>query len=74
MCIGIPMQIIKKEEDKGFVEVNGVKREIGLMLLDDIDIGDWVVVHAGFAITKLKPEEAEEAISIFQEIQSLDGV
>ena len=72
MCIGVPMQILEKEEDVGIVEINGVKREIGLMLLEDIDIGDWVLVHAGFAISKYEEEEAAETLSLLKEINYFD--
>ena len=68
MCIGVPMQILEIKEDKGVVELNGVKREIGIMLLDDIQVGDWVLVHAGFAISKYEDDEAEEVFSLLEEI------
>jgi hydrogenase expression/formation protein HypC len=72
MCIGVPMQILEKKNGTGIVEINGVKREIGLMLLEDIDVGDWVIVHAGFAISKLEDEEAEETMDLLKEIEYID--
>jgi hydrogenase expression/formation protein HypC len=50
------------------VELGGVRREISLMLLDDVSVGEWVIVHAGFAIGKLSEEEAEQTLSLFREI------
>ena len=64
MCLGIPMKIIEIKKNMGWVEINNVKREIGLMLIEDPKIGDWVIVHAGFAISKLEEEEAEESLKL----------
>ena len=49
-------------------EVGGVKREINLMLLDDVKIGDYVIVHAGSAIQKLDEAEAEKTLSLLREM------
>ncbi len=67
MCLGIPMQIVEIDGDVGYVESGGVKRKVGLMLLDDVRVGDWVIVHAGFAIEKIKPEEALETLRLIAE-------
>jgi len=50
------------------VELGGVRREISVMLLDDVSVGEWVIVHAGFAIEKLSEEEAERTLALFREI------
>ena len=50
------------------MELGGVRREISVMLIDDASVGEWVIVHAGFAIEKLSEEEAEETIALFREI------
>jgi hydrogenase expression/formation protein HypC len=50
------------------VEVGGARREISVMLLDRVKVGDWVILHAGFAIEKLSPEEAEKTLALFREI------
>jgi hydrogenase expression/formation protein HypC len=67
MCLAVPMKVIKKEGDMGEVEVGGVKREVGLMLLDDVAIGDWVIIHAGVAISKLNQSEAEETLKFLKQ-------
>ena len=68
MCLGIPMKVIKINDGLGIVEIGGVKREISLQLVEDIRIGDYVIIHAGFAIQKLIEEEAEETLSLLREI------
>ncbi len=68
MCLAIPMKVIKINDGLGIVELGGVKREISLQLVEDIKIGDYVIIHAGFAIQKLNEEEAEETLSLLREI------
>ncbi len=68
MCLGIPMKVIKINDGLGIVELGGVRREISLQLVEDIKIGDYVIIHAGFAIQKLNEEEAEETLSLLREI------
>jgi hydrogenase expression/formation protein HypC len=59
---------MERAGDTGFVELGGVRREISLMLLDDVSVGEWVIVHAGFAIERLSEEEALQTLALFREI------
>lgn len=68
MCLGIPARIVQLEGSLAVVEVGGVRREVSVSLLDDVALGDWVIIHAGFAIQKLDPEEAEKTLLLFREI------
>jgi hydrogenase expression/formation protein HypC len=68
MCVGVPMQVISIDGDQAMTEVDGVKREASLMLLDDVAVGDFVIIHAGFAISKLDEEEAREALAMMREV------
>lgn len=68
MCLGIPAQVMELTESVAVVEVGGVRREVSVELVDDVAAGDWVIIHAGFAIQKLDPEEAERTLTLFQEI------
>jgi hydrogenase expression/formation protein HypC len=69
MCLGIPAKVIQIEESKiGKVEYLGTKIKTNLTLLEDVQVGDWVIVHAGFAISKLNEEEAKETFSLLREI------
>jgi hydrogenase expression/formation protein HypC len=72
MCIGVPMEVIEINDNMGVAELNGVKREVGLMLMEDIQLGDWVLIHAGFAISKLNREEAEETLSLLKEAELIE--
>ncbi len=69
MCLGVPMKIMEKDGDTAIAEVDGVRREASLMLLgDEVNPGDFVIVHAGFAISKLDPVEAEETLRLMREV------
>ena len=68
MCLGVPAKVMERTGDTGFVELGGVGREISLMLLDDVSVGEWVIVHAGFAIERLSEEEAQQTLALFREI------
>ena len=58
MCLGVPMQVKTIENEMAVCEIDGVQREASLMMLDDVAIGDYVLIHAGFAIEKIDEEEA----------------
>jgi hydrogenase expression/formation protein HypC len=68
MCLGVPAKIMETSAGAAVVELGGVRREISMMLIDDVSVGDWVIVHAGFAIEKLSEEEAEQTLALFREI------
>ena len=72
MCLGVPAKILETSEGTALVELGGVRREISVMLIDDASVGDWVIVHAGFAIEKLSEEEAAVTLALFREIADAD--
>ena len=66
MCLGIPSKIIKMEGSNATVDVYGAQRNISLLVLDEpVNIGDYVIVHAGFAITKVREDVAKETLGYF---------
>ena len=68
MGVGVPMQVIGIEGDQAMTEVDGVKREASLMLLDqEVKVGDFVIVHAGFAISRLDEEDARTTLALMRE-------
>ena len=69
MCLGVPMQVLEIHDDTVLAEVDGVQREASLMMLGDpVAVGDYVIVHAGFAIARIDPAEAEETLRMMREI------
>jgi hydrogenase expression/formation protein HypC len=71
MCLAIPMKLIKIEGNKGVVELSGIQKEVSLNLLTNVKVGDYLIIHAGFAIEKLNEKEAKETLSIWEEIGNL---
>ncbi|MBN1694282.1 HypC/HybG/HupF family hydrogenase formation chaperone [candidate division WOR-3 bacterium] len=71
MCLAIPMKLVKIEGSKGIVELSGVKKEISLDLLKEVEIGDYLIIHAGFAIEKLNEEEAKKTLAVWEEIAEI---
>jgi hydrogenase expression/formation protein HypC len=61
------MKVVEIEGNKGIVEYTGIKREVGLDLLEDVKVDDWVIIHTGFAISKLNEEQAQETLSLLKE-------
>ncbi|MBC8017314.1 MAG: HypC/HybG/HupF family hydrogenase formation chaperone [Verrucomicrobia bacterium] len=71
MCLGVPMKIVSRDGDSIVAEVDGVRKEASIMLLgEEVTVGDYVIVHAGFAISRLDEEYAEETIRLMKEIYS----
>ena len=69
MCLGIPAKVVEIDESKeGKVDYLGTKVRTNLSLIQDIKLGDWVIVHAGFAISKLEEDEAQETLAMLREI------
>jgi hydrogenase expression/formation protein HypC len=69
MCLAIPALIVEKQGDDAKADIGGVVREIRLELIDHpAAVGDYVLVHAGFAIRKLDREDAEETLRLMREV------
>lgn len=70
MCLAIPSKIVKIEDNIGTVDVDGVRREVSLFLLDAPRVGEYVIVHAGFAIHKIDEAAAMESLALLREAAS----
>ena len=68
MCLAVPVIITKVEDKEGEVEIGGVTRRISLWLTPEAKVGDYVLLHTGYAISVLDQEEAQETLKLFQEI------
>jgi hydrogenase expression/formation protein HypC len=67
MCLGVPMQVKTIESEVAMCEIDGVQRQASLMMLDDVKIGDYVLIHAGFAIEKIDDDEAQLTLKALRE-------
>ncbi len=69
MCLAIPMKLIEVDSDKmGKAEIDGSSQTVNLAFIDDPKVGDYVIIHAGFAIERLDVEEADKQIKLFAEL------
>ncbi len=70
MCLAVPMMIVELTPPEAVVELGGVRRRIHLALLaaENLKLGDYVIVHAGFAIEKVDPRKAQETLKLIDEI------
>lgn len=71
MCLGLPAKVLNIEGNDCIVEMMGVTSKVSIELLENVKIGDFVLVHAGCAIQILDQEDALKTIEIFQEIKEL---
>ena len=73
MCLAIPVLIKSIEDKEAEVEIGGITRRISLWLTPEAKVGDYVLVHTGYAINVLDQEQAEETLSILREIAEAEG-
>ncbi len=71
MCLAIPSKITEINDNMGVIDVAGVRREASLLLLESPQVGDWVIVHAGFAIQKIDEAAAQESLRYLREAAQL---
>jgi hydrogenase expression/formation protein HypC len=71
MCLAIPSKIIEIDDNIGTIDVDGVRRKASLLLLEEANVGDYVIVHAGFAIHKIDEQAAMESLMLLKEAAAL---
>lgn len=74
MCLAIPAQLVEIDEatDSGTVALGPVRKQVSLALVDDVGIGDFVLIHVGYALNKISPEEAERTLALFGEAELVE--
>ena len=71
MCLGVPMKILSIDGETVLAEIDGVQKEASIMLLaEEVNVGDYIIVHAGFAISRLDEEYAQETLRLMREVFS----
>jgi hydrogenase expression/formation protein HypC len=69
MCLAIPALVVKRlEGDDALIDLGGVRKQVSLALVPDAAEGDYVIVHVGYAISRLDPEEAQKTLALFAAI------
>jgi hydrogenase expression/formation protein HypC len=72
MCLAIPSKIVAIDKSEAVIDVAGVRRKTSLVLLEEAAVGDYVIVHAGYAIHKIDEVAAAESLKILRDLSSLD--
>ena len=77
MCLALPVKVIEVNPDPSgdwaVVDLGGVQKRISLALLEGVQVGDYVILHVGYALSKLDPEEAERTLALFAQIEPAAG-
>ena len=68
MCLAIPMKLVSVNDNKGVVETGGIHKEVDISLVSPIRVGDYVIVHAGFAIERMNDQEAKNTLEFFDDM------
>jgi len=71
MCLAVPGKIISKENAVGVVDIRGNRMRAGLALVPEAGVGDWVLIHAGFAITTVTPQDAAETNALLDQMEGI---
>jgi hydrogenase expression/formation protein HypC len=75
MCLAIPAKVVEiLEDNKCMVDVGGVRKDISTSLVEDVKIGDYVIIHMGYALNKLDEDEAQKTLALFAEAYEKLGI
>lgn len=72
MCLSIPAKVIAIDGDMARVSIGGTEYDASLQMVEDVNIGDYILLHAGFAIQKIDEEEAKEIFTLFDELHEIN--
>jgi hydrogenase expression/formation protein HypC len=73
MCLAVPAEVLElKEDGLALIEIGGVRKDVSLILVDGVEVGDYVLVHAGFAIEKIDEYEAQKTLELLEEVARLE--
>lgn len=73
MCLAIPVKVeTLLDDDQAIVELGETRKQISLALVEDVAVGDYVILHVGFALNKIDPEEAARTLELFQQMDNAD--
>ncbi len=74
MCLAMPVLVLElTSDDQAIVDLGGVRRRVSLALVDAVQAGDYVILHAGYALQKLDREEADRTLGLFADLARLDA-
>ncbi|GGK57661.1 HypC/HybG/HupF family hydrogenase formation chaperone [Amphritea balenae] len=75
MCLAIPVKVEQIiDTETAIADIGGVRKEINIALIADLNVGDYVILHVGYALNKIDPEEAERTLQLFAELGELEQI
>ena len=73
MCLAVPARVVELNGDTATVDLDGIRKETSTMLLDEVDVGDYVLIHVGYALERIDPVEAAKTLALFAELRAQDA-
>jgi hydrogenase expression/formation protein HypC len=74
MCLAVPVKVIAVDGTEADVDIGGVERRVSIMLTPEVKVGDYVLLHTGYAINVIDEQRAKETLELFEEIARLDEI
>lgn len=72
MCLAVPAEVVALDGERARVSLGGIQREVSLALVEGVEVGDYLLVHVGYALNKIDPEEARRTLALFAEAGMVD--
>jgi len=73
MCLAVPARVVEINGDSAIVDLDGIRKETSTVLLDEVAVGDYVLIHVGFALERIDPVEAAKTLKLFDELKAMDS-
>jgi len=70
MCLAVPARVVELNGDNAIVDLDGIRKETSTLLLDEVAVGDYVLIHVGYALERIDPLEAEKTLALFAELRA----
>ncbi len=73
MCLAVPARVVELNGDNAIVDLDGIRKETSTLLLDEVAVGDYVLIHVGYALERIDPLEAAKTLALFAELRAQDA-
>ncbi|HKI62090.1 MAG TPA: HypC/HybG/HupF family hydrogenase formation chaperone [Mariprofundaceae bacterium] len=73
MCLAVPARVVELNGDNAIVDLDGIRKETSTILLDEVAVGDYVLIHVGYALERIDPIEAAKTLKLFDELRAQDA-
>ena len=70
MCLAVPACVVEINGDNAIVDLDGIRKDVSTLLLDEVAVGDYVLLHVGYALERINPQEAAETLAMFADMRA----